>query len=93
METTVETTVHQLSTGDPADHLAFLKHLYLFSANEIMMLEKCIKSHVLGTRLAYKYINRLDYFKDRQEQVSHVLINFGNLESTMDSRKHEHLNQ
>lgn len=50
METTVETRVHQLSMGDPTDDLAFLKHLYLFSPNEIIMLGKFTKSYVLGIR-------------------------------------------
>lgn len=54
METIVDTRLDQLSTGNPTDHLAFLKHLYLFYANEIMMLEKCTKSHIFGLRLAFK---------------------------------------
>lgn len=46
MKTIVDPRVNQLSMGNPTDHLAFLKHLYLFNANEIMMLEKCNKSHM-----------------------------------------------
>lgn len=44
METIVDPRVNQLSMGNPTDHLTFLKHLYLFYADEIMMLEKCNKS-------------------------------------------------
>lgn len=53
MKTIVDPRVNQLSMGNPTDHLAFLKHLYLYYANEIMMLEKCNKSHMLQVGLAF----------------------------------------
>jgi len=54
METIVDTRFDQLSMRNPTDHLAFLKHLCFFYANEIMMLENCTKSHMFGIRLALK---------------------------------------
>lgn len=52
METIVDPRVNQLSMGNPTDHLAFLKHLYLFYADEIMMLEKHNKSYMSWIGLA-----------------------------------------
>lgn len=45
------TPVDQLFMGNPTDHLAFLKHLYLFYVNEIMMLEKHTKSRYVWDKI------------------------------------------
>lgn len=45
------TPVDQLSMGSPTDYLAFLKHLYLFYVNEIVMLEKRTKSRYVWEKI------------------------------------------